>query len=67
MANDNDFVPGIAGDNKFFVFKFTDADLNGSQFVNQALSVSAVPEPANVSMLISGLFLMGWLQRRRQR
>ncbi len=67
VANDNDFVPGIAGDNKFFVFKFTDADLNGSQFVNQALSVSAVPEPANVSMLISGLFLMGWLQRRRQR
>lgn len=67
VANDNDFLPGTAGENKFFVFKFTDADLNGSNFVNQAISVSAVPEPANVSMLVSGLFLMAWMQRRRQR
>lgn len=67
VANDNDFLPGTAGENKFFVFKFTDADLNGSTFVNQAISVSAVPEPANVSMLVSGLFLMAWMQRRRQR
>ena len=67
VANDNDFLPGTAGENKFFVFKFTDADLNGSNFVNQAISVSAVPEPANVSMLVSGLFLMAWMRRRRQR
>lgn len=67
VANDNDFLPGTAGANKFFVFKFTDADLNGSAFVNQALSVSAVPEPGNVSLLVSGLLLMTWIQRRRQR
>jgi hypothetical protein len=67
VTNDNDFLPGTAGANKFFVFKFTDADLNGSTFVNQALSVSAVPEPGNVSLLVSGLLLMTWRQRRRQR
>jgi hypothetical protein len=27
LSNDNDFIPAIAGSNKFFVFAFTDADL----------------------------------------
>lgn len=27
IANDNDFLPNVAGDNKFFVFGFTDEDL----------------------------------------
>ncbi|MBL1265991.1 esterase-like activity of phytase family protein [Candidatus Methylomicrobium oryzae] len=27
IANDNDFLPGVAGDNRFFVFGFTDQDL----------------------------------------
>jgi hypothetical protein len=28
IANDNDFVPATAGDNQFFVFGFTDADID---------------------------------------
>jgi hypothetical protein len=41
VANDNDFVlatndtPPVANPNEFFVFGFTDADLNGSKFVAQ--------------------------------
>jgi hypothetical protein len=27
IANDNDFLPALAGGNKFFVFGFTNADL----------------------------------------
>lgn len=67
VANDNDFVPGVAGTNKFFVFKFSDADLNGSTFVNQNLSVATVPEPSNTVLILSALALMGWIQHRRKR
>lgn len=38
MANDNDFVADKAGPNRFFVFAFTDADLGGSEFVNQSIA-----------------------------
>lgn len=65
VANDNDFLPGSAGTNKFFVFKFTDADLNGSVFTNQALA-AAVPEPENAALLMSGLALVGWAAKRRR-
>jgi hypothetical protein len=60
IANDNDFVPGSAGPNRFYVFGFTDADLNGSVFVPQAL-----PEPtAAASFGIGLLGLAGILGRR---
>jgi hypothetical protein len=41
VANDNDFVqatndsPPVPSPNQYFVFRFTDADLSGSQFVPQ--------------------------------
>jgi hypothetical protein len=41
VANDNDFVlstndtPPLPNPNEFFVFGFTDSDLNGSQFIPQ--------------------------------
>ncbi len=44
VANDNDFVlstndtPPVANPNEFFVFGFTDADLNGSTFLRQSLN-----------------------------
>lgn len=43
LTNDNDFLPGTAGSNNFYVFKVSDSDL-GTSFVNQ--SITAVPEPA---------------------
>jgi hypothetical protein len=66
VANDNDFLPGTSGTNKFLVFKFTDADLNGSVFTNQALTAAAVPEPENAALLMVGLALVGLVARRRQ-
>ena len=65
LANDNDFIPGTAGPNDFFVFKFTDADLAGSTFVNQ--SITAVPEPAYALPFSAALVLLcAWRIRKRQ-
>lgn len=63
IANDNDFVPGTAGQNQFYVFGFTDADLPG--FVAQQLS-GAVPEPATWGMMLFGFAGIGALARRRK-
>ena len=67
MANDNDFVPGVAGDNKFYVFGVTDADLArvGASYTAQAVT-AAVPEPETYAMLIAGLGLLGFVARRRK-
>lgn len=61
LANDNDFVPGVAGANQFYVFGFQDKDLPG--YVAQ--SVAAVPEPGVWAMLIAGLGMIGGMLRRR--
>ena len=56
IGNDNDFVPGVAGPNNIYVFKFTDADLGSSTFMNQA--ITPVPEPAYALPFASGLGLL---------
>ncbi|NLS27723.1 hypothetical protein S2M10_27250 [Sphingomonas sp. S2M10] len=63
IANDNDFVPGVAGGNQFYVFGFQDKDLPG--YVAQ--SVAAVPEPGVWAMLIAGLGMIGGMLRRRRK
>ena len=63
IANDNDFVPNVAGQNQFYVFGFTDADLPG--FVAQQLT-GAVPEPATWAMMLFGFAGIGAAARRRK-
>ena len=62
VANDNDFVPNVAGTNKVYVFSFTDQDLARVQLQN----ISPVPEPETYAMLLAGLGLMGAVARRRK-
>jgi hypothetical protein len=63
IANDNDFLPGTAGGNNFYVFGFTDGDLPG--FLAQQFG--AVPEPATWAMMVMGFGLVGGAMRRRRK
>ncbi len=62
IANDNDFLPGIAGANQFYVFGFRDKDL--PDYVAQQFG--AVPEPASWGMMLGGFGLAGVAIRRRR-
>lgn len=64
LANDNDFVPGTAGPNQFYVFGFRDKDLPG--FVAQSVAAAPIPEPGVWGMLIAGVGLIGGVLRRRK-
>jgi len=65
IANDNDFVPGVAGSNRFYVFAFTDAELAGKGLSYTPQAMAAVPEPETVALLGAGLAVVAWVRRRR--
>jgi hypothetical protein len=55
VANDNDFVRASAGDNKFYVFGNSDADLSKAGTTYSAQRFGAeVPEPASPSSFCLG-------------
>lgn len=63
IANDNDFLTS-AGNNNFYVFGVTDADLRavGASYTKQAF---AVPEPLSISLVCLGLMGIAVARRRR--
>jgi hypothetical protein len=62
MANDNDFDPANAGDNKFYVFAVDSAALS---YTPQDIT-AAVPEPETYALMLAGLGLVGFAARRKQ-
>jgi hypothetical protein len=68
IANDNDFVPGTAGPNKIFSFRFTDADLAAAGVSGglQMQSINAVPEPQSYALALVALGALGLVTRRRR-
>src|SRR5262249_7035261 len=47
VANDNDFVPGVAGPNRWYVFGFTDEYLTGLKLSYTPQEIAGVPGAAN--------------------
>jgi hypothetical protein len=64
VANDNDFVEGVAGPNAFYAFAFTDADLASMDlsFTRQQI----VPEPGTFVLMAIGAGLLLAAARRRK-
>jgi hypothetical protein len=60
VANDNDFVPSIAGPNQFYVFAVADTALN-----YQAQQLAAVPVPGAVWLFGSALLGVMGLRRNK--
>jgi hypothetical protein len=66
VANDNDFVRATAGDNRFYVFGISDADLGkvGATYTAQQFAAD-VPEPASIALVLGGLGMLTARVRRR--
>jgi hypothetical protein len=66
VANDNDFVRASAGDNKFYVFGISDADLNrvGATYVAQQFAAE-VPEPSSIALMLTAMSMLTLGTRRR--
>ncbi|MGE5387046.1 MAG: PEP-CTERM sorting domain-containing protein, partial [Betaproteobacteria bacterium] len=64
FANDNDFLANVGGldnPNQFYVFAFSDRDLPGYA----AQTVTSVPEPGSLALLLGSLTLLGGIRLRR--
>jgi hypothetical protein len=68
IGNDNDFVSATSGDNKDYMFRFTDSDLAALGITGglTAQSIAAVPEPESYALVLTGLGAIGLAARRRR-
>jgi len=66
IANDNDFVQGIAGNNQFFVYGLSDATLAQVGATFTAQSIAEVPEPATLGLLSLGLMGLAFRGRKEK-
>jgi hypothetical protein len=66
VTNDNDFARASAGDNQFYVFGISDADLNkaGASYAPQQFGAD-VPEPSSIALMVAGLGMLAARVRRR--
>ncbi|WP_426117128.1 esterase-like activity of phytase family protein [Massilia sp. PWRC2] len=64
VANDNDFLTS-AGNNNFYVFGVTDADLGAVGATFKAQAITAVPEPMSMALVCLGLMGIAGARRRR--
>ena len=62
VANDNDFVPNVAGPSQFYVIGFVDSDLPG--YLNE--QVAGIPESSTWAMMVLGFAGIGLLACRRR-
>lgn len=67
VSSDNDFVPGLAGDNKFFVFGISDADLASVSATYLPQDIAQVAEPGALHTLLLLGFGMIFFTLRRPR